>query len=168
MKHPLLSKPNAILALLLAAWWLLNLVQGAFTELADDEAYYWFFSWQPAWGYFDHPPMTAILVWLGSWIPGTLGVRLFTTLLQPLCLYLFWTLIRPPQPSTRQAVIYFLYPCCKSMVSSHCPTPRCSFSPCFSCGHSTDSPTSRPSPTPLFSLCQWHCWSTANTTACSS
>ena len=40
MKHPLLSKPNAILALLLAAWWLLNLVQGAFTELADDEAYY--------------------------------------------------------------------------------------------------------------------------------
>ena len=108
MKHPLLSKPNAILALLLAAWWLLNLVQGAFTELADDEAYYWFFSWQPAWGYFDHPPMTAILVWLGSWIPGTLGVRLFTTLLQPLCLYLFWTLIRPPQPSIRQAVIYFL------------------------------------------------------------
>lgn len=99
---------NGLLALLLAAWWLLNVWQAAATELADDEAYYWFFSQALDWGYYDHPPMVALLVWLTSFLPGELGVRLAATLLQPLYLYLFWTLIRPQQPSWREAWLYFL------------------------------------------------------------
>lgn len=100
--------PNGLLALLLAVWWLLNLLQASCTELANDEAYYWFYSWKLDWGYFDHPPMVALLVWLTSWIPGELGVRLAVTLLQPLYLYLFWTLIRPAVPTRRDAWMYAL------------------------------------------------------------
>ena len=46
-------------------------------DLYADEAYYWLWSRHPAAGYFDHPPMVAWLVWLGSRaVQGELGVRL--------------------------------------------------------------------------------------------
>ena len=100
--------PNQLVAVLLALWWALNVIAGALLELADDEAYYWFFSWHLDWGYFDHPPMVALLVKLGSWLGGELGVRFFAILLQPLYLYLFWTLIRPPEATRREALLYVL------------------------------------------------------------
>ena len=53
-----------------------NLLVVCGTELAYDEAYYWLFSKNLAWGYFDHPPMAALWVALTAWIPGELGVRL--------------------------------------------------------------------------------------------
>lgn len=46
-------------------WLLLGLLQAGLTELQDDEAYYWVFSRHLDWGYFDHPPMTALLVKAG-------------------------------------------------------------------------------------------------------
>jgi len=63
-------------------WLLLGLLQAGLTELQDDEAYYWVFSRYLDWGYFDHPPMTALLVKMGYAIfPNELGVRLFPLLL---------------------------------------------------------------------------------------
>lgn len=53
-------------ALWLGLWWLCNLIQAAATELANDEAYYQMFAEHLAWGYFDHPPITALLVRLGA------------------------------------------------------------------------------------------------------
>lgn len=101
--------PNQLVAVLLALWWALNVIAGALLELANDEAYYWFYSWHLDWGYYDHPPMVALLVKLGTWIcGGELGVRLFSTLLQPLYLYLFWTLIRPQDATRRDAMLYCL------------------------------------------------------------
>ena len=102
--------PDGLLLLFLAAWTLLNIVQGAFTELADDEAYYW--SWacygdgSLDWGYYDHPPMVALLVWLTAWMGGTLGVRLAALLLQPLYLWLFWKTIRPANVTRCKALLY--------------------------------------------------------------
>lgn len=92
----------------MAAWWLLNLIQAAFTGLANDESYYWYYSQHLAWGYFDHPPMVALLVWLSSWLPAELGVRFCSTLLQPLYLLLFWHLIKPAAPTARTAWTYVL------------------------------------------------------------
>jgi len=61
-----------------AAWLLLNLVQAAATELLDDEAYYWVYSKFLDWGYFDHPPMVALLIKAGTALfPGSFGVRFF-------------------------------------------------------------------------------------------
>lgn len=63
-------------------WLLLGLIQASQTELLDDEAYYWVFSQHLDWGYFDHPPMTALLIRAGYWIfPSELGVRLLCVLL---------------------------------------------------------------------------------------
>ena len=100
--------PNQIVALLLTLWWAMNVIAGTILELADDEAYYWFFSWNLDWGYFDHPPMIALLVKLGSWLGGELGVRFFSILLQPLYLYLFWTLVHPPEATSKEAFLYCL------------------------------------------------------------
>ena len=101
-------KPDTLVALLLAAWWVLNLLQAAFTGLANDEAYYWYYSRHLDWGYFDHPPMVALLIWLSSWAPGLLEIRFFSTLLQPLYLLLFWHAIRPAAATRRDAVLYVL------------------------------------------------------------
>lgn len=98
---------DALVALWLGVWWVCNLLQAGFTELANDEAYYHMFAEQLSWGYFDHPPMTALLVKLGGMLfGGELGVRFFFTLLQPLYLYIFWRLIRPAEASRRDAALY--------------------------------------------------------------
>lgn len=81
----------------LLAWLLLNLFQAAFTELDPDEAYYWLYSTDLDWGYFDHPPMVALLIRAGTLLlPGELGVRLFFVLLQPLSFYFIWLLAGKP------------------------------------------------------------------------
>lgn len=84
---------------LLLSWLILNLAQAAFTELLHDEAYYWVFAHYLDWGFKDHPPVTAVLVRLGSMLlPGELGVRFFMVLLSTASLYLAWRLVRPTQP----------------------------------------------------------------------
>jgi len=61
---------------------LLNLVQAFFTGLHVDEGYYWIYSQHPAWGYYDHPPMIALLIRLGDLISHSpLGIRLIPVLL---------------------------------------------------------------------------------------
>jgi hypothetical protein len=70
------------------AWFLLNLFQSVFTELQDDEAYYWVFSRYLDWGYFDHPPMIALLIKIGTaLVGGELGVRLLPAILNTATIY---------------------------------------------------------------------------------
>lgn len=98
---------DGMAALWLGIWWLCNLVQAAATELANDEAYYHLFAERLAWGYFDHPPLTALLVRLGeSLLPAEAGVRFFFTLLQPLYLYILWRLIRPVNATPRDGALF--------------------------------------------------------------
>jgi 4-amino-4-deoxy-L-arabinose transferase-like glycosyltransferase len=54
----------------------------AITPMAPDEAYYWVWSHALAPGYFDHPPMVALWIRLGTLIAGegNLGVRLLAPL----------------------------------------------------------------------------------------
>ncbi len=62
-------------------WLILNLVQAYFTEVHNDESYYWLYSNKLAWGYYDHPPMVAIFIKLGSFLlEGPLGIRIFNLL----------------------------------------------------------------------------------------
>ena len=70
-------------ALTILALLALRLVAAAFTPLTFDEAYYWTWSKHLAGGYYDHPPMVAILIRLGTLIAGDteLGVRLVSILL---------------------------------------------------------------------------------------
>ena len=70
-------------ALTILALLALRLVAAAFTPLTFDEAYYWTWSKHLAGGYYDHPPMVAMLIRLGTLIAGDteLGVRLVSILL---------------------------------------------------------------------------------------
>src|SRR4029079_11537242 len=55
----------------------LRLIAAAFTPLTFDEAYYWMWSKSLAGGYYDHPPMVAAVIRLGTMIAGDTehGVR---------------------------------------------------------------------------------------------
>lgn len=98
---------DRLVLLWLGVWWIANLVQAGFTELANDEAYYHMFAERIAWGYFDHPPVTALLVWAGERLfGGELGVRFFFTVLQPLYLWILWRLIRPADAGRRDAALF--------------------------------------------------------------
>ncbi|MCB0563585.1 MAG: glycosyltransferase family 39 protein [Phaeodactylibacter sp.] len=92
---------------LLAAWALVNLVQAGLTELDPDEAYYWMYSLELDWGYFDHPPVVALMIRAGTLVfSGELGVRFWFVLLQPLSFYFIWLLAG--KPSRKLDVLTFI------------------------------------------------------------
>src|ERR1700761_5035093 len=72
---------NTVLTIL--ALTALRLVSAAYTPLTFDEAYYWTWSKHLAFGYYDHPPMVAVVILLGTLLGGDteLGVRMFSILL---------------------------------------------------------------------------------------
>ena len=72
-------------------WFVINLLQGIFTEIQEDEAYYALYGEHLAWGYFDHPPMVGLMTYLSSiFFSGTLGVRFFTIIASCLSLWVMW------------------------------------------------------------------------------
>src|SRR5437868_14751200 len=75
-----LARNTALAVLALVA---LRLVAAAWTPLTFDEAYYWMWSKHLAFGYYDHPPMVALVIRLGTMVAGDteLGVRLVSILL---------------------------------------------------------------------------------------
>jgi len=82
----------------LAAIFILNLIQSNFTQLIFDEAYYWYYSQNMAWGYFDHPPMVALLVKISSFFfNGELGVRFMSCVLSAVNILLLWLMIDNPK-----------------------------------------------------------------------
>ena len=87
-------KENRPILFFSLAWFLVNLVQAYFTEVHADEAYYWVYSLFPAWGYFDHPPVIAILIKLGySLFANELGTRIFPALLGAGTVYIVYQLL---------------------------------------------------------------------------
>jgi len=71
-----------LLWIFLGIWLAINLLQAYFTGLFNDEAYYFFYSLDLSWGYYDHPPLIAIFIKLGYLIfNNELGVRILIVLL---------------------------------------------------------------------------------------
>ena len=66
-------------------------MQGIFTEIQEDEAYYALYGEHLAWGYFDHPPMVGLMTYLSSiFFSGALGVRFFTIVASCLSMWVMW------------------------------------------------------------------------------
>lgn len=87
--------------LFIAFWFLINIVPAALAELTSDEGYYWFLSNNLQWGYYDHPPMLALLVATGtSILSGELGVRLLNVIVTTLALVLLFRML-PDDPKQR-------------------------------------------------------------------
>lgn len=81
---------------------LIHLGMSACVPPAADELYYWCWAKEPQWSYYDHPPLTAYLIWAST---SVFGDNLFAIRL-PACLCMFTTLlllsrlVRPLWPLT--------------------------------------------------------------------
>src|SRR5215471_17919153 len=106
-----LVRNTSLIVLALVA---LRLVSAAFTPLTFDEAYYWLWSKHLAGGYFDHPPMVAAVIRLGTLIAGDteLGVRIVSVLLAGPATWAVWRaaqiLFKNPRLSATAALFFNL------------------------------------------------------------
>ncbi len=113
----LINKNKVYLWIFLFIWLLINLLQSAFTELAHDEAYYWMYSRHLDWGYFDHPPVIALLIKAGySLFQNEFGVRLFTCILGTLTMGILFSTI---DSQYRPVSLFIFLTCSVSLVQSH-------------------------------------------------
>jgi Dolichyl-phosphate-mannose-protein mannosyltransferase len=76
-------------------WACVVCLQAYFTPIHSDESYYVAYAQELDWGYYDHPPMVAVMIWAGRQISdGVFGVRLITILMHLATLWLFYNLAR--------------------------------------------------------------------------
>ena len=85
-----------LLALAALVLWRLAAAWHVDMELYADEAQYWTWSLEPAWGYFSKPPMVAWAIWLGTHLfgDGEQGVRAASVLVYPLTAGVLFLLVR--------------------------------------------------------------------------
>ena len=84
-------KPQKLFCILLVLWMLVDLLQAIFTSVHADEAYYALYGQFLDWGYYDHPPMVALLTaFSGALFKGNLSIRFATVLLHGATVWLIW------------------------------------------------------------------------------
>ena len=89
-------------------WFIVNLLQGIFTEIQEDEAYYALYGEHLAWGYYDHPPMVGLMAFLSSTLfSGTLGVRFFTIIASCLSLWVMWKIADQVRNDSKKSPVLF-------------------------------------------------------------
>jgi hypothetical protein len=87
-------------------WIATLMLQSYYVELRGDEAYYWMYSKDLAWGYFDHPPVTAVLVKAGYLLfQNELGVRLFFILCSTATIWIMEKMIKPSNLKLYYAIV---------------------------------------------------------------
>ena len=93
-----IKSSNFLLFSTILVVFIINLFQGGFTELLADEAYYWVYKEHLDWGFFDHPPMVAVWIYLSDLVfSGELGVRFFSSISYSLTLWFVWKSIDHPK-----------------------------------------------------------------------
>ncbi|SEL06363.1 ArnT family glycosyltransferase [Parapedobacter koreensis] len=86
---------NAVICYFIGVWLAINLVQSAFSELHYDEAYYWVYSRFLDWGYYDHPPMVALFIKMGTlWTQAPLGARLVSVISNAIAVWVLWKIAK--------------------------------------------------------------------------
>lgn len=100
---------------LLFSWMIVNLIQAAFTGLANDEAYYWMYSKNMDYGYFDHPPAIALLIKAGFAIfKNEIGVRWIIVLMGTFFIWFTFLLT-----NRRSFPLFFLMVCSVSCLEAY-------------------------------------------------
>ena len=108
---------SGLFKIFLILWGIINLLQARFTLLNSDEAYYWMYSRNLDWGYFDHPPMIALMIKAGYFlIQNELGVRLMVVFSQLVSFYLVWCLIDSDLKKKKENVLLLILIICSLPV----------------------------------------------------
>lgn len=103
IKKPIHNVPP----LFLLFWLVINLLQAAFTETHNDESYYWIYTQHLQWGYFDHPPMVALVIELGySLFQSELGLRMGNVIMITIALWFLFKMI--PEDFQRSPIVFLL------------------------------------------------------------
>lgn len=99
---------------------MVNLIQAHYMEIMSDEAYYGLFGKYFDWGYYDHPPMVALLVKISSMIfSGNLGIRFMTVLLQLATLLVVWKLIENKNDDKKSVISFFIISASITLFSAY-------------------------------------------------
>jgi 4-amino-4-deoxy-L-arabinose transferase-like glycosyltransferase len=79
-----------------------NIILSHSIELSFDESYYWIYSKFLSFGYFDHPPMVGLSIFLGTLFFGEteIGVRIFSNLYLIGTIALVWDLVKQSKEQT--------------------------------------------------------------------
>lgn len=104
---------NSSIKLLLGlsiGWLVLNFLQAGLLGLDPDEAYYWIYAHDLDWGYFDHPPIIAVLIYWGkSLFAGELGVRFMMPVLSLGTFLIVWDLVGRPKEQPQLLLLGLLF-----------------------------------------------------------
>ena len=102
------TNPRQQFVFFLLLFFVINIFQGAFTGLLADEAYYWVWSLDLAFGYFDHPPLVALWIKISDLLfDGEFGLRFMSTISFSLMLWVIWLTI-DFKDKWRYVTLYFL------------------------------------------------------------
>ncbi|MDR7418221.1 MAG: glycosyltransferase family 39 protein [Armatimonadota bacterium] len=115
MRQPSGTNPARALLAILTAGTVVRLLAAATIPLLDDEAHYWVWSRHLMWGFPDHPPMIAGLVWLGTRLIGDsiLGIRLMPVVFgtaTTLAVYAFTSRVFSARAGLRAALLAQVIP----------------------------------------------------------
>lgn len=109
---------------IIGIWLAVNLLQAIITGLHSDESYYWMYSQNLAWGYFDHPPMVALFIYLGHLIlPGEIGVRLVFILLSTVTFALILNELNEKKDLFFVALFMFSFPLIHTHIAGFMALP---------------------------------------------
>lgn len=112
--------PKKAFFLLLILWFTVNLLQALYTEMTADEAYFLLYGKYLSWGYFDHPPVVALMVRISSLLfDGNLGMRFMTVLLQIATLVLIWKQLNSNHAGTKKVGYFFIISASLVMFSAY-------------------------------------------------
>ena len=101
-------KPQRLFYILLILWVIADLLVAFFTPIHADEAYYALYGRHLDWGYFDHPPMVALLTAASSALfKGNLSIRFLTVLLHGGTVWLVWKTIAAKSTTCRDVLTFF-------------------------------------------------------------
>src|SRR5450759_1573613 len=103
------NRSSRLFTFFLLIWGCINLLQAWLTPLNNDEAYYWMYSKYLDWGYFDHPPMIALMIRTGYlFFHNELGVRLMVVLSQITALLIIWSLTDKKHSRKNENILLFV------------------------------------------------------------
>ena len=101
-------KPQKLFYILLALWVLADLLQAIVTPLHADEAYYALYGQFLDWGYYDHPPMVALMTFFSNLLfKGYLSIRFLTVLLHGATVMLLAITVEEKLTSNHAVVTFF-------------------------------------------------------------
>ena len=97
---------------LLSFFFIFNLILIGSVELSFDESYYWIYSQFLDWGYYDHPPVVAISIYLGTLIFGNteFGVRIVPLVMLGISIFYLWKMLKNKISLLNFTLLLFCFP----------------------------------------------------------